>query len=117
MKNVDLEKPSPFLDQVYLGCTQRECQPNNILFDEYRQMFESTTSAGAVVKLLGSGDANATIAAWSHDMEGHAKKCVERRCELATKNSEQLYEVSEPCLDDHQFKPEELQAVGELSKV
>ena len=35
MKHVDLEKPTTFLDQAYLGCTQRECKPNNNLVDEY----------------------------------------------------------------------------------
>ena len=50
-------------------------------------------------------------------MEGHAKKCVERYCELANKTTQQLYKVSTPCLDDHQFKEEELGSVGELSKV
>ena len=45
------------------------------------------------------------------------KKCVERYCELANNKTEQLYKVSSPCLDDHQFKKEELESVGELSKV
>ena len=49
-------------------------------------------------------------------MEGHAKKCVERYCELANK-TQQLYKVSTPCIDDHHFKEEELKSVGELSKV
>ena len=26
LKDVDLEEPTSFLDHVYLGCTQRECQ-------------------------------------------------------------------------------------------
>ena len=34
-----------------------------------------------------------------------------------TKHPEQLYKVTTPCLDDHQFKEEELGSVGELSKV
>ena len=50
-------------------------------------------------------------------MEGHAKKCVERYCELANKTTQQLYKVSTPCIDDHHFKEEELKSVGELSKV
>ena len=50
-------------------------------------------------------------------MEGHAKKYVERYCELANKTNQQLYKVSTPCSDDHQFKEEELKSVGELSKV
>ena len=50
-------------------------------------------------------------------MEGHAKKCVERYCELAKKTTQQLYKVSTPCIDDHYFQEEELKSVGELSKV
>ena len=50
-------------------------------------------------------------------MEGHAKKCVVRYCELANKTSQQLYKVSTPCIDDHHFKEEELKSVGELSHV
>ena len=50
-------------------------------------------------------------------MEGHAKKCVKRYCELAGKTTQQLYKVSTPCIDDHHFKEEELRSVGELSKV
>ena len=49
-------------------------------------------------------------------MEGHAKKCVERYCELSNKTTQQLYEVSTPCIDDHHFK-EEKKSVGELSQV
>ena len=45
------------------------------------------------------------------------KKCVEKDCELANKETEQLYTVSSPCLNDHQFKEEELESVEELSAV
>ena len=51
------------------------------------------------------------------DMEGHAKKCVERCCELANKTTQQLYKVVTPCFNDHQLKEEELGSVGELSQV
>ena len=50
-------------------------------------------------------------------MKGHAKKCVERYCELANRTTQQLYKVSTPCIDDRHFKGEELKSVGELSKV
>ena len=50
-------------------------------------------------------------------MEGHAKKCVERCCELANETTQQLHRVSTPCADDHQFKEEEMGSVGELSTV
>ena len=50
-------------------------------------------------------------------MEGHAKKCVERHCELANKTTQQLYKVSTPCIGDHHVKEEEMKSVGELSHV
>ena len=50
-------------------------------------------------------------------MEGHAKKCVERYCELSNKTTQQLDNVATPCIDDHHFKEEEMKSVGELSKV
>ena len=50
-------------------------------------------------------------------MAGHAKKCVERYCELANKTTQQLYKVSTPCIDDHHFKEKEMKSVGELSQV
>ena len=58
-----------------------------------------------------------TISSWSYDMEGLAKKCAERYCELANKTTQQLHKVATPCMDDHQFKEEEKGSVGELSKV
>ena len=108
-KEVDLGKPTFFLDHVFLVCTQRQC------VDNYRTMFESRISAGAAEKLPCSE--NQRISSWSNDMEGRAKKCVERYCELANKTTQQLYKVSTPCIDDHHFKEEELKSVGELSKV
>ena len=50
-------------------------------------------------------------------LEGHAKKCVERYCELSKKTPKQLYKVATPCLDDDQFKLKEMRSVGESSKV
>ena len=51
------------------------------------------------------------------DMERHAKKCVERYCELANKTIQQLYKVATPCMDDRQFEEEENESVGELPTV
>ena len=58
-----------------------------------------------------------TISSWSYDMEGLAKKCVERYCELANKTKQQLDKVATPCMDDHQFKEEEFGSVGEFPTV
>ena len=114
-KEVDLGGPTSFFDHVYLGCTQRQCEMSKDIVDNDRTMFESRIFAGATEKLPCSE--NLRISSWSYDMEGHAKKCVERSCKLANKTTQQLYIVSTPCIDDHHFKEEEMKSVGELSHV
>ena len=96
MKNVDTGEPTSFLDHVYLGCTQRECKPNEKIIQQYTKMFESRISAGATALSPGWEKPLAKTMAWFYDMEGHARKCVERYSELANKKVDQLYEVSSP---------------------
>ena len=111
-KEVDLGEPTYFLDHIHLGCTHKQCEISKNTVDNYRTMFESRISAGGVEKL--PFPQNIRISSWSYDMAGHAKKCVERYCELANKTTKQLYIVSTPCIDDHHFK-EEFKSVAELS--
>ena len=113
-KEVDLGEPTSFLDHVYLGCTQRQCVISKDFVDNYRS-HESRISADGTEKLPCSE--NLSIFSWSYDMEGHAKKCVVRYCELANKTTQQLYKVSTSCIDDHHFEEEELKSVGEWSNV
>ena len=47
MNKLDLEKPTPFLDQISLGCTQREYKANQNLDNAYRKLFALRISAGA----------------------------------------------------------------------
>ena len=75
-------------------------------------MFESRISAGATEKLPGWENLTQKTVAWSYDVKGH-----DRKCQAGYQKKEQLYKVSSPCLDDHQFKKEELESAGELSKV
>ena len=114
-KEVDLGEPTSFLDHVYLVCTQRQCGISKDIVDSYRTVFESRISAGGAEKTTILR--NLRIFSWSYDMEDHAKKCVERYCVLANKTTQQLYEVSTPCIDDHRFKEEEMKSVGEMSQV
>ena len=102
-------EPTSFLDHVYLGCTQRQCEISKDIVDNYRAMFESRIFAGGTEKLPYSE--NFRVSSWSYDMEGHAKKCVERYCELSNKTTQQLYKVSTPCIDDHHSKEEEMKSV------
>ena len=79
-------------------------------------MFESRISAGGLEKL--PFPQHLRISSWSYVMAGHAKKCVERYCELANKTTQQLYKVSTPCIDDHHFKKKrEQNLLEELSHV
>ena len=116
-QTVDLGEPTSLLDHVYLECTQRECQNEQRYCRQLPKKVRIQISARATEKLPISEKSDANISSWSHDMEGHAKKCVERHCELENKTTRQLHRVATPCLDDHQFKEEEMRSVGELSKV
>ena len=62
-KEVDLGEPTSFLDHVYLGCTQRQCQISKDMEDNYRTMFESRISAGREEKL--PFPQNLRISSWS----------------------------------------------------
>ena len=66
---------------------------------------EECSNPTATEKLPGCEKPHAKTVAWSYDLEGHARKC----------EKEQMYKVSTPCFDDHNFKKEELETVGELS--
>ena len=110
-------RTTSFPDHENFGCTQRECKANETIIEQFKKMFESRISAGATEKLPGWEKPHAKTEAWSCNMEGYARECVERHCELANKKVEPLYKVSNLCLDVHRFRQEELESVGELSEV
>ena len=58
------------------GALKDKCEISKDVVDKYRTMFESRISAERTEKLPYSE--NLRISSWSSDMEGHAKKCVER---------------------------------------
>ena len=103
------------LDHVYLGCTQRQCEISKDIVDNYRAMFESRISAVRSREITIPSKSSYFFMVLWHEA-GHAKKRVERYCELANKTTQQLHTVSTPFIDDHHFK-EELKSVWELSKV
>ena len=113
IKNIDIEEPTSFLDHVYLGSTQRKCKPNEKIISQYNKMFETRISAGAIEKLPGWDKPRAKTSAWSYDM-GHARKCVERYCELAHKKTEQGFQS---LFGRSPNQKEELENKGELSEV
>ena len=62
-KEVDLGEPASFLDHVYLGYTQRQCEISKGIVDNYRTMFQSRISAEATEKL--PCWENLSVSSWS----------------------------------------------------
>ena len=90
MKQVDQGEPTSLLDQVIPWCTQRKGKPKLKIVQENKDLI----AAGTVKELPRCERSLAGTVAWSHDMEGHAKKCVDLHCDLANKKVEQLYKGS-----------------------
>ena len=118
MEDVDLVEPTSFLDHEKLGCTPRECKISDEIVANYREMFGISTGAKDKLPIRASEKPDTEPkSSWSYDVEGRAKKCVERYCELANKTTQHSHKVATPCMIDHQFKEEENESVGKLSKV
>ena len=111
-KEVDLGEPTSFLDHVYLGCTQRQCEIMWTIAEPYSNREFPRRELKSFRALE-----NFRISSWSVDMESHAKKCVERYCELSNKTTQQLHKVFAPCINDHNFTEEEMKSVEKLSHV
>ena len=101
-------------DQVYLGCTQRECETNNIIVTEKSELLNQLVSSCTSTTTEFNYDTKRNVTSWSYDMQGHAPQCVERYCELGNRTTITL---STPCLDENQFKHENVETVGEPSQV
>ena len=106
-KLVDLDEPTSF-------SWSRKCwDALNVNANLLKQLLNSTQRCSNHSFLLeqlkncqGGRNLTPRRLTWSYDIEGPAKKFVERLCELANKKTEQQYKVSTPCLDDHHFKKE-----------
>ena len=109
-KNVDLDEPTSFL-----VCSTWMQTEQNYQWPKQR-MFESRISAGATEKLPRREKPHVKqprgLTPWKDMLENALWETASWQ-----KKTEQLYKVSSPCLDDHQFKKEELESVGESLKV
>ena len=116
MKLVDLREPTSFLHHVYLRCTPRGFKPNETIVDENRKMFESRISVGATENY--QGEKNLTQrrsrgpSTWKDMLKNALRYVVSWRMK-----DRAVVQSLNPCLDDHHFKKEELETVGELSDV
>ena len=115
-KEVDLGDPTSFLDHVYLRCTQRQCEVSKDIVDTYRTMFEFRIPQ----------EQRKDYQAWKHrrfprgltTWKVMPKSVWNAFVNWQTKQRNRCTtNVSTLCLDDHQFKEEEMKSVGELSKL
>ena len=115
-KEVDLGEPTSFLDHENLGCTQRQCEISKRYCGQLQNHVRIANFSGENRKTSIPSKSSyffMGLMIWSVMQ----RNCVERYCELANKTTQQLYNVSTPCIDDHHFKEEEMKSVGELSQV
>ena len=93
----------------FLGCTQRECKPNEVSIEQFQEMLESRISVEATEKLPGWEKPHAKTVAcpttWK-DMLKHASRNLRRLVEQ--KDRAACTQLQRLCLDDHHFKKEEL---------
>ena len=68
-KDLERKWTGPLLDQVYLGCSQRECKPNQKIFRKNKKLFESLILARTIVQLPGWERSDTENTAWSNDIE------------------------------------------------
>ena len=108
-KEVELEEPTSFLDHVYLGCTQRQCEISKDTVVKYRTCLNPEFLQEQLKKLPYSEYFR--ISSWSYDIEDHVKNCVEQYDELANKTIQQLYKISTPCIDVHHFKKKRIEII------
>ena len=96
MKNVHLDAPTSILVHVHLGCTQRECKLNEIIFEVHKLLFESSISPGASENYQDRKILRHKLLRGPTTWKDMLKKCDERCCELTNKKTEQLCKVPSP---------------------
>ena len=108
-KDIDLEPPTPSIEQVYLGCTEREGNVKHKAVQLKSELSEkrTTTRETEEIDQTEENRLSRKIITWSCDMKGHAKKCVERHCELVKKDVSFLERLKTPCIDDHLIPQED----------
>ena len=116
-KRVDLGEPKSFLDHVYMGCTQRECKPNEIILDQNtRKCSNHKFLLEELKNNQGGGNLTQKLSRGPTTWKVRSKNAMKDLANWRIKRQNSYYKKSSPCLDDHHFKEEELESVGELLK-
>ena len=91
---IHFEDPAPIVNQVYLGCTRRVAKVNPQAVQTKNELFQKlTTEAMDAQDLTKDHCSSKEITSWSFDLQGHAGKCVERCCEIASEAASSLQQA------------------------
>ena len=119
-KHIDLEHPTPFLNQVYWCCTERVADNDESASAGMKELFRRIITLHA-----GDGDKpmmNTTtqcdyVEKWKLRHGRTCRTCVEDTMSGPKKSISDLQKMKTPCTDDHQLNPEEFQIRGDLAPV
>ena len=92
VKEVDLGDPTSFLGHVFWVVLNENAKRAKILWTIREICLNLKSPLELQKSYLILRKLGANISSWSNDMEGHAKKCVERYCERANKNNSTFFE-------------------------
>ena len=77
MKQVDLEEPTPLLDQVQSWSAHSVNASRTLkVVQNKKNWFDSLVSASTIKQVFDWDGSYADIIAWSYEVGRHAKKCV-----------------------------------------
>ena len=102
MKQVDLQRPTSLLDLLGVYTTGMQAEFEDRARTQRLARITDLSRYCQTVAWL--GEVPRRNRCMVHNMEVHAKKCVEGYGELANKEIEQLYKVSTPCMVEHNSK-------------
>ena len=111
-REIAVAEPTPIVNQVSLGCTQREARVDMGVVQSKSEFRKRLTTSGTTdeMDLTKESKAPMKIIAWSCDIQGHEEKCVERHCALAKETASSLQLAATPCIDDHLLPPEDFES-------
>ena len=92
-KTLILENQHHFLTMYFWAALKENVRSARILWiiQQYVRIKDFCRGYRKIARNKGTGKPDAeTISSWSYDMEVHAKKCVDRYCELANKTTEAI---------------------------
>ena len=110
VKDVELGEPTSFLDHVFFSCTHRECETSKDVLENTEicsnpgfllDRWKNFQFPGNRIRIFPHGPMTWKV------MQRNVWK------EIANwqRKTQQLYKVATPCIDDHQFKEEEMGSV------